>query len=312
MGGYTKLFSSIVTSTIWEEDLATRVVWVAMLAMKNWDGIVEGSIPGFARLANVTVPELEKALKVLMSPDPYSRTPDNEGRRIEAIAGGWLVLNHENYNYKGSEDHKRSVDMERQRRHRKKNIDSLVTPCHALSRHIDLNKDKDLPPNSPKTGELPPAPIFQASKFKDPPVLDNSHLVKVTATPPESTQSAVNGDSSPLNPTDCADIPQNQRKGIPARSLRFVPPTPAEVTAYAQEIGAIAIRGAAFVDHYVARGWCYGRGKPMVDWKAAVRTWKHRDADTIRPGGLYAKTDNSFRGDGQNVESPGARSTVLL
>lgn len=98
MAGYAKLFNSILTSTIWGcEDHATRVVWISLLAAADADGIVEGSIPGFARVANVTREEFERALKVLTSPDPDSRTPDHEGRRIEVIQGGWRLLNHGKY-----------------------------------------------------------------------------------------------------------------------------------------------------------------------------------------------------------------------
>lgn len=32
----------------------------------------------------------------------------------------------------------------------------------------------------------------------------------------------------------------------------------------------------AFVDFYEARGWKYGQGRPVVDWKACVRTWENR------------------------------------
>lgn len=33
----------------------------------------------------------------------------------------------------------------------------------------------------------------------------------------------------------------------------------------------------AFVDHYAANGWVQGRGKPIKDWKAAVRNWQRND-----------------------------------
>ena len=97
MAGWAKLFSSIVTSTIWTEDDATLRVWIAMLATADADGVVEGSVPGFASLARVTVEQLEESVKKLKSPDPHSRTPDHEGRRIEAIEGGWLILNYAKY-----------------------------------------------------------------------------------------------------------------------------------------------------------------------------------------------------------------------
>lgn len=33
----------------------------------------------------------------------------------------------------------------------------------------------------------------------------------------------------------------------------------------------------AFVDHYEANGWVQGRGKPIKDWRAAVRNWQRND-----------------------------------
>lgn len=97
MAGYTPLFSSIVRSSIWDEDAKTCKVWVTMLALADADGIVEGSLPGLAHECRVTRNECATALRILEAPDPDSRTPDNEGRRIKAVEGGWLVLNHAKY-----------------------------------------------------------------------------------------------------------------------------------------------------------------------------------------------------------------------
>ena len=101
MAGYSKLFSGIVTSSIWCEDDKTFRVWIALLALADASGHVDGSIPGFARLTGATIPEMEHAIERLSSPDPYSRTPDNEGRRIEAEPGGWRILNYISYREKG-------------------------------------------------------------------------------------------------------------------------------------------------------------------------------------------------------------------
>lgn len=94
MSGFTKLFQSILTSSIWCEDHATVRVWVAMLASADKNGLVEGSVPGFARIANVTIDEMQAALKKFLSPDPHSRTKECDGRRIEEVRGGWLLLNY--------------------------------------------------------------------------------------------------------------------------------------------------------------------------------------------------------------------------
>ena len=97
LAGYSKLFASIVTSSVWMEDDATLRVWVAMLATCDSDGLVQGSIPGFANLARVSVEQMEHAIERLSAPDRYSRTPDFEGRRIEAFEGGWRILNYPKY-----------------------------------------------------------------------------------------------------------------------------------------------------------------------------------------------------------------------
>lgn len=107
MQGYTKLFGSIVASTIWDESKETKIVWITMLALANRGGIVEASIPGLAALSRVTVDECKAALTALLTPDPYSRTKDYEGRRIEEVEGGWKVLNHAKYRAKMSADQRR-------------------------------------------------------------------------------------------------------------------------------------------------------------------------------------------------------------
>jgi hypothetical protein len=95
--GFAKIFGSLVTSSVWCEDDATLRIWIALLVLCDQEGVVEGSVPGFANLCRVSVEQMEKSLARLMEPDPHSRTPDNEGRRIEKIEGGWLVLNYAKY-----------------------------------------------------------------------------------------------------------------------------------------------------------------------------------------------------------------------
>lgn len=100
LAGWTKLFSSIVTSSIWCEDDKTFRVWVALLALSDQEGIVEGSVPGLANLCRLQPAEMRAALEKLASPDPDSRSPEFEGRRIKKIEGGWRLLNYEKYRQK--------------------------------------------------------------------------------------------------------------------------------------------------------------------------------------------------------------------
>ena len=120
MAGFTKLFNSILQSTIWTEPNDVRILWITMLAMADRDGHVDSSIPGLARMAGITIEETQAALEKFQSPDPYSRTPDNEGRRISKIVGGWLLLNHTKYRALLSIDERREYNKVKQAEHRKK------------------------------------------------------------------------------------------------------------------------------------------------------------------------------------------------
>jgi hypothetical protein len=100
LAGYSKLYAAIVTSSVWIEEDATLRVWIAMIATCDSEGLVQGSVPGFANLARVTVEQMRHAIERLSAPDPDSRTPDHDGRRIEAFEGGWRVLNYAKYREK--------------------------------------------------------------------------------------------------------------------------------------------------------------------------------------------------------------------
>ena len=65
----------------------------------------------------------------------------------------------------------------------------------------------------------------------------------------------------------------NTKRGA---SARFAPPTVEEVRAYCHE-RKNSIDPQHFVDYYEANGWVQGKGKPIKDWKATVRTWEGRD-----------------------------------
>ena len=63
---------------------------------------------------------------------------------------------------------------------------------------------------------------------------------------------------------------------------RFSAPTLADVAAYCAE-RKNGIDPEAFVDFYARQGWKLSNGRPMVDWKAAVRTWEKRRSEDRRP-----------------------------
>lgn len=125
VGSFSKLFASIVTSTLWREPDHIRVVWITMLAICNKHGVVLASVPGLAAVANVTLEYCLDAIERLMSPDPWSRTKEHDGRRIEVVRGGWRLLNYAHYrDARGQWSDEPSMTPEAIRKRRQRERDS--------------------------------------------------------------------------------------------------------------------------------------------------------------------------------------------
>ena len=118
MSGFTKLVPEIIQSSVWNEAAEIRCVWIAMIATKDANGYVRGDARTIARMANVEQDSAAIALAMFQEPDPASHTPDNDGRRIMAAPGGWIVLNHDLY--RASDDVYREQTKARVRKYREK------------------------------------------------------------------------------------------------------------------------------------------------------------------------------------------------
>ena len=145
---YNKLFSKIVDSTIWLQPTPTRIVWVTFLAVMDEDGFVAlASVPNVARRAAVTLDEATAAIASLEAPDPDSSDPAHEGRRIERVPGGWMVLNAEKYGDIVTRAVSRERTRERVRRHRDRAkgspCNAPVTPRNADVTQSDTDTDSD-------------------------------------------------------------------------------------------------------------------------------------------------------------------------
>jgi hypothetical protein len=178
---YSKLHSSIVNSSLWVEPDSTRLLFITLLAMCDRDGMVYGSRYGIARVANINPDEIDEAWAALLAPDPDSgdkiRAPENEGRRIEEVSGGFRLLNFEYYRGLRNEDDRRDQNRAAQARHKAKI--SLVKPHSAEVSHdkpqkahtetdteaeADTEKDKDS--GAALRAAPPPAPCFDGSNEK--------------------------------------------------------------------------------------------------------------------------------------------------
>ena len=161
MTGYTPLFQSIVMSSIWQEDPETCKVWITMLALANADGVVEGSIVGLAHSSRVTVTVCQEALVKLLSPDLFSRTKDDEGRRIREVDGGWLIINHKKYRQKA----KSRAEYYRKWREKKKVIKEEKTKNSNLNLNSNSETTRNTPNIAQHVAEFPLPPEKQ--RWKD-------------------------------------------------------------------------------------------------------------------------------------------------
>jgi len=97
MSGYTKVFTTLLDSTVWQLSKEARILWITMLLKKDGQQMVRAAVPGLAHAARLTIQETDVALKELQKPDRYSQSQEHEGRRVIARDGGWFIVNGAKY-----------------------------------------------------------------------------------------------------------------------------------------------------------------------------------------------------------------------
>jgi hypothetical protein len=129
---YNKIFTKILDSSIWLEPDATRIVWLTCIAAMDEDGFCAfASVANLAHRANVPVKAAQRAVETLEGPDPNSSDPDHDGRRLERVVGGWLVLNAQKYRELVTRTVHRERLRQRVERHRERKRNALVTHGNA-------------------------------------------------------------------------------------------------------------------------------------------------------------------------------------
>lgn len=165
-------------------------MWITILAIKDKNGFVYASVPGLADFARVTVDECRQALKILLSPDPDSRTKEFEGRRIEEVDGGWMVLNHFKYRNMMELDERREYNRIKQQQHRaSKNVNN-VKQCKqmsTLSAHTDTDANTDTVKEVPQIPS-PKAPVARRKRVKP---LEASEVQPALITLPAETNASL-------------------------------------------------------------------------------------------------------------------------
>lgn len=90
------MFLQILDSSI-AENFTVRHVFEDFLKLADREGIVDMTHSAIARRLNVPEPTIRECIAVLEAPDPNSRDPKSQGRRIERLSEhrdwGWRIIN---------------------------------------------------------------------------------------------------------------------------------------------------------------------------------------------------------------------------
>lgn len=199
---YGKIFDSMYEGTLYGQWEAI-VTFQQMIVLCDQDGVIDMTPHAIAARTSIPLEIIKKGLSILEAPDPYSRTPGQEGRRIELLDGhrpwGWHIINHDKYRMLIDADTIRAQNRERQRRHRDSQAAALASNAasrsvtasntsDAASRHTDTDTDTDTrrkaegaarPARLSKDWILPKA--WGEWAMKEQPTWNEDHVRKVAA-----------------------------------------------------------------------------------------------------------------------------------
>ncbi len=136
---FVKLDCGIIHSSLWAEDSDTKICWITLLLLADQNGFVRAAASAIAREAGIPAEVARRALDLFQSPDDESRTPDNEGKRVEKVDGGYQVLNYEKYrerDYTNAERQKRFRDS------KKSNVTTVTEPLPVTERNTSRSRSR--------------------------------------------------------------------------------------------------------------------------------------------------------------------------
>lgn len=127
---FVKLFQQILDSSI-ADNRRLRHFFIDLLLCADQDGNVMMTEGAIARRIGSDVDEVAWGLAELVKPDPGSKTPDHDGRRIEPIEGhgfGWRIINYLPYRQLKDANQQREAVRLRVQRHRAAKKTPATTP----------------------------------------------------------------------------------------------------------------------------------------------------------------------------------------
>ena len=172
---YARIFVKILDSSI-AENWQARHVFEDMLKLAD-DGILDVTRQAIARRTNVPLEIINEAITVLESPDPASRDPEDDGRRIvrldETRDWGWRIVNWDKYDEIRSLSDQREKTRLRVANHRAAKSSPTPPTTKSDKKRIEDTLPKRYPPLQGVTPSATKPPHQRATA---PPTLDEVKL----------------------------------------------------------------------------------------------------------------------------------------
>ena len=119
-----------------------------LIALSDPEGVVDMTPQAIAARTSIPLEIISAGLEILAKPDPYTRTPGEDGKRIVLIDDhrpwGWRLVNHAKYKALRNMEQKREADRQRIAEKRKKN-NGVATASQSVANvaHTDTDTDTD-------------------------------------------------------------------------------------------------------------------------------------------------------------------------
>lgn len=284
---YVPIFDSIRTSSMWAQDAETRIFWLTLLLVADPEGDVSGALPGLAIAANLSLEAACRAMKILESPDPHSRTREHEGRRVLPVERGWRIVNFAAHRALA----RREAELARKRRWWHANrgahvpipqsfLDApLEVPLDASLANLDAlaqpreSLDASTPKSKSKSKPTPRGKVKEGSAEGDAPPAAPPPAASAAPPPPQSTDPREGGEGSP-EPTEAKGGATKRSKG-PSRGPTAIPadlaPEPDDV-----ELARVH-RKDVRLELDRMRDWALGKNIRRANWRATFRNWLRSD-----------------------------------
>jgi hypothetical protein len=154
---YSKLFSRITESSLMEEPIPTRYVFVMLLAIADAQGYVIGTDVAIARRINMPLRDFLPCIDRLMEPDAHSNSQAEDGRRVIRSDGerGYKIVNYTVYREINSANGKREYMRDYMRDYRAGKTRKIVNsnPASAYASTSSTSRAKHFRQKSPAQRE---------------------------------------------------------------------------------------------------------------------------------------------------------------